>query len=149
MEKDEMGLVFYEFELAEAAGQFARGLSVLQHAVKRGSRGAERPVDGRLVVKPELERTFADHGGLDVHEFPVVGGLPELDRKFQDRGGKTLGFHVGIACADHAEEFRAGLFEPDRIDGVVDYPHLVGFCVPDLDAGGVLVCACFHVPKYN
>ena len=115
--------------------------------MQRGAGGAKVPVHEHLVFKTELEAPFADHAGLDVHEFPVVGGLPEPDVEFQDWCGKAFGFHVGIACARHTEEFGTGLFKPHGVNGVVDDSHLVGFRIADFDMGGVLEGANFHALK--
>jgi hypothetical protein len=63
---------------------------------------------------------------------------------FEHRGCKAFGFHFGVTCANGAEEFGTGLFEPYGVNGMVDDSHLVGFCVADIDPRGVLECANFH-----
>jgi hypothetical protein len=73
-----------------------------------------------------------------------VGGLPVTHGELQDRGCKAFGFHFGVACANGAEEFGAGLFKPNGVDGVVYNSHLVGLCVADVNPRGVLKSASFH-----
>lgn len=112
--------------------------------MERRTRGTKCAVDVSLVFKAELEAPFADHGRLDIHEFPVVGRLSVAHGEFQNWSGKALGFHFGVARAYGAEKLGAGLFKPYGINGVVDDSHLVGFCVADVDTRGVFEGASFH-----
>ena len=138
-----LGLPVHKFKLAKSAGQFASGAAALGHAMQCRAQGAKVAVHKYFVFKADLE-AFADHGGFDVYEIAIAGGLLELYIQFQDRGSETFSFHVGVACACGAEVFGAGLFEPHGVNGVVDNSHLVGFRVADFNTCGMLIGTNFH-----
>ncbi len=131
-------------EHGDLCRQFPGGAPALGKAVQGSAHGAKFAIYRKLVLEAVTELVFLDQGGLDIHEFAVVGGGLVLHAQFQDGAGETFGFHVGVACAGSAEKLGAGLLKPYGINRMMDNAHLVGFGVTHFDSCSVFVATSFH-----
>ena len=68
-------------------------------------------------------------GGGQEELLVVIGGAAVFDGEVDDDEEDTGFFEVSVGMAVGAEELCASHFEPDGVDGVVDYTGLVGFAV--------------------
>jgi hypothetical protein len=78
-----------------------------------------------------------DHPGPHRDLLVVAGGATVAARQVGEHQVDALGFPLGVGRAERAGQLGARRLEPDRVDSVVDDPHLVGLGVAGAQPDGV------------